>query len=143
PGGPIDCRHGDGLPGPAHERGPGQRRSRPAHLPAPDGSPVMGAEAPPPTRDLRVVAMTNADELGYLGQQAVADAVSPDDDYRIVGGHMVRLLLKAYPTSAATPRSTLDADAAVGDVEVIGPLSVRLVAQDFVKDGRNIFRKQV
>src|SRR5690625_6880901 len=94
----------------------------------------MGAEAPPPTRDLRVVAMNNADELGYLGQQAVAEAVSPDDDYRIVGGHMVRLLLKAYPTSAATPRSTLDADAAVGDVEVIGPLSVRLVAQDFVKD---------
>src|SRR5690625_6113643 len=81
----------------------------------------MGAEAPPPTRDLRVVAMNNADELGYLGQQAVAEAVSPDDDYRIVGGHMVRLLLKAYPTSAATPRSTLDADAAVGDVEVIGP----------------------
>ena len=103
----------------------------------------MGAEAPPPTRDLRVVAMNNADELGYLGQQAVAEAVSPDDDYRIVGGHMVRLLLKAYPTSAATPRSTLDADAAVGDVEVIGPLSVRLVAQDFVKDGGNIFRKQV
>src|SRR5699024_1289439 len=122
---------------------PGQRRSSPAHLPTPDGSPALDAAAPPPTRDLRVVAMNNADEPCYLGQQAAAEAVSPDDDYRSVRGHMLRLLLKAYPTSAATPRATVHADAAVGDVEVIGPLSVRLVAQDFVKDGGNIFRKQV
>ena len=87
--------------------------------------------------------MNNADELGYLGQQAVADAVSPGDDYRIIGGHMVRLLLEVYPTPAATPRSTLDADAAVGDVEVIGPLSASLVAQDFVKEAGNVFRKEV
>ncbi|TGD38305.1 hypothetical protein [Brevibacterium aurantiacum] len=96
-----------------------------------------------PSRELHVLAMNNADELGYLGQQAVAEAVSPGDDYRIVGGHMVRLLLEVYPTPTANPRSTLDADAAVGDVEVIGPLFENLIAQDFVKEGGNVFRKQV
>lgn len=97
----------------------------------------------PPSRELRVLAHSNADELGFLGQRAVADAVRPGDDYRIVGGHMVRLLLELYPTAAAVARSTLDADAAVDDVEVIGHLSARLVAQDFVKAGGNLFRKQV
>lgn len=103
----------------------------------------MSESTPEPVHELRVFAMNNSDELGYLGQQAVAKAVSPGDDYRIVGGHMVRLLLEVYPTPAATPRSTLDADAAVGDVEVIAPLSASLVAQDFVKEGGNVFRKQV
>lgn len=103
----------------------------------------MNEKAPQPSRDLHMFAMNNADELGYLGQREVAEAVSPGDDYRIVGGHMVRLLLEVYPTQAATPRSTVDADAAVGDVEVIGPLFENLMAQDFVKEGGNVFRKQV
>lgn len=103
----------------------------------------MSESTIPPSRALRVVSMNNADELGYLGQQAVAQAVSPGDDYRIIGGHMVRLLLEVYPTSAAMPRSTVDADAAVGDIEVIGPLSASLEAQDFVKEGGNVFRKRV
>lgn len=47
-------------------------------------------------------------------------------DYRTVGNHRVRLLLKAHPTREAVPWSTLHADAAVGDVEVIGRLAVRL-----------------
>lgn len=103
----------------------------------------MSEKALPPARELRVFASSHADELGYLAQQAVAEAVSPGDDFRIIGGHMVRLLLEVYPTPAATPRSTLDADAAVGDIEVIGPISENLVAQDFVKEGGNVFRKQV
>lgn len=103
----------------------------------------MSDSSPQPSRALHVVAMSNADELGYLGQKAVAHAIAPEDDYRIIGGHMVRLLLEVYPTPAATPRSTLDADAAVGDVEVVGPLSASLMAQDFVKERGNVFRKQV
>lgn len=91
---------------------------------------------------IRVHAISNSDALGYLGQQAISAAVSPGDDYRIVGGHMVRLLLEVYPTPQATARSTLDADAAVGDVEVVGPLSERLRAQDFVKAGGSVFLKQ-
>lgn len=89
-----------------------------------------------------MVAMSNADELGYLGQQAVAEAVAPGGDYRIVGGHMVRLLLAVHATPTATPRSTVDADTALSDVEVVGPLVDGLIAQDFVKAGGNVFRKQ-
>lgn len=103
----------------------------------------MSEEDHHPARELRVFATSHADELGYLGQQAIAEAISPGDNFRIIGGHMVRLLLEVYPTSAATPRSTLDADTAVGDIEVIGPISENLVAQDFVKKGGNVFRKQV
>lgn len=94
------------------------------------------------SHEVHLVAMSNADELGYLGQQAVSEAVAPGGDYRIVGGHMVRLLLAVHPTPAATPRSTLNADAPVGDIEVIGPLVDGLLAQDFVKKGGIVFRKQ-
>lgn len=92
---------------------------------------------------LRLFAQSNADEMGFLGQLAVADAVQSGDDYRIVGGHMVRLLLELYPAAAAVLRATLDADAAVDKIEVIGPLVANLLSQDFVKAGGNVFRKQV
>lgn len=92
--------------------------------------------------NIRVHAISNSDALGYLGQQAISAAISPEDDYRIVGGHMVRLLLEVYPTPRATPRSTLDADAAVGDIEIVGPLSESLRAQGFVKSRGNVFLKQ-
>lgn len=67
----------------------------------------MNEETPQPTRELRVFATNNADELGYLGQEAIAAAAPPGDDYRIVGGHMVRLLLEAHPTSVATSSTEL------------------------------------
>ncbi|MCA5892879.1 hypothetical protein LEP48_05855 [Isoptericola sp. NEAU-Y5] len=90
--------------------------------------------------EIHVHALSNADSLGYLGQQAVAKATG-DHEYRIVGGHMVRLLLQVYPTRNATLRSTLDADAAVGDVEVIGPIRDQLIAQDSEQEGGNVFSK--
>lgn len=93
--------------------------------------------------ELRVHALSNSDALGYLGQQAVAEAADEGSDYLIIGGHMVRLLLQVYPAQNATLRSTLDADAAVGDVEVVGPISANLLAQDFTKEGGNVFAKAV
>lgn len=95
------------------------------------------------TKRVQLVAVTAADDLGYLGQQAVAEAMSGRGEYRIIGGHMARLLLAAFPTEAATPRSTLDADAAVGDVEVIGPLASDLLARQFIKERANKFVKNV
>lgn len=95
------------------------------------------------SHQVRVQAVSNADTLGYLGQQAVSAAVAPGDDFRIIGGHMVRLLLEVFPTPAATRRSTLDADAAIGDVEAVGSLSESLATQDFVKTKANVFVKQV
>lgn len=78
-------------------------------------------------------ALSIADTLGYLGQKAIADAVVEGSDYRIIGGHMVRLLLHTYPTAAAIPRSTTDADAAIGSLEVVGPLIEKLIEQGFIK----------
>ncbi|WP_120002868.1 hypothetical protein [Nesterenkonia muleiensis] len=93
--------------------------------------------------DVHVRAMSNADALGYLGQQEIARAVGDGGDYRIVGGHMVRLLLQVYPTANAELRSTLDADAAVDDVRVIGSISESLIAQNFTKSGGNLYFKML
>jgi hypothetical protein len=92
---------------------------------------------------IEVRAISNSDALGYRGQKAIADAVGAGTDYRIVGGHMVRLLLHVYPTPAATLRSTVDADTAVDSVEVVGPLARALIEQDFTKEGGNLFYRQI
>src|SRR5699024_6850848 len=92
---------------------------------------------------IRVQALSISDALGYRGQKSVADAMVGDSDYRIVGGHMVRLLLHVYPTPAATLRSTIDADTALGSVEVVGALSHRLVTQKFTKRGGNFFYREL
>lgn len=68
----------------------------------------------------------------------MADAVAAGADYRIVGGHMVRLLLHVYPTQAATRRSTIDADTALGPVEVVGSFAQNLIAQNFTQEGGNL-----
>lgn len=92
---------------------------------------------------IHVHAISLSDALGYRGQKAVADAVAPETDYRIVGGHMVRLLLHVCPTPNATLRSTTDADTALGSVEVVGSLSQNLVDHDFTKEGGNLFYREL
>ncbi|MDV8002794.1 hypothetical protein [Rhodococcus sp. IEGM 1408] len=93
-------------------------------------------------RQLKVHALSIADELGYMGQQAVSEAVADGCDYLIVGGHMVRLMLSLYPTPRATLRSTLDADAAIDDVEVAGSIAENLIGLDFTKQRGNVFVRQ-
>lgn len=88
---------------------------------------------------MRVNSMSKSEDLVYLGQQAVADAVPADADYRVVGGNMVRLLGLVYPTDRAIARSTVDADAAVDDVEIIAPLVDRLSSQGFTQVAGNLF----
>lgn len=92
---------------------------------------------------ITVQALSNADALGYRGQQAVSEAAGDDGNFRIVGGHMVRLLLFVYPTPGATLRSTLDADAAVGSVHVVEPFAQNLLAKRFVKKRGNLFYKEL
>lgn len=92
---------------------------------------------------ISVHPLSNSDTLGYRGQKAIADAVVEGSDYRIVGGHMVRLLLHVFPTPAATLRSTIDADTAVDSVEVVGTLTETLIDQDFTKEGGNLFYRQI
>ncbi|MFJ6419032.1 hypothetical protein [Paeniglutamicibacter sp. NPDC091659] len=92
---------------------------------------------------VRVHALSISDALGYRAQQAVAQAVADRGDYRIIGGHMVRMLLHVYPTANAVLRSTADADAALGSVEVLEPVTQNLVAANFTKEGGNILFKDV
>ena len=92
---------------------------------------------------ISVDALSVADALGYKGQLAVARAVGERSDYRIIGGHMVRLLLQVYPAERAVPRSTVDADTALGDVEVIGPVIQRLQENGFTKVKGNVLTKTV
>lgn len=96
------------------------------------------------TPDLEIEAhsWSSADDLGYLGQQAVAEAAQTAD-YRIVGGHMVRLLLLAHPAERAVQRTTIDADAAVSDVDVVGSIVNRLKGQNFVQERGNVYTKAV
>lgn len=71
---------------------------------------------------INVISMSNAADLGYRALADVADASQgiPLTDYRIVGGHMVQLLIHAYPTPAATERSTADADAGIREAVAAG-----------------------
>lgn len=88
------------------------------------------------------LSTSNADDLGYRGQKAVAEAAE-GNDYRIVGGHMVRLLLHVYPTDNVTARSTVDADAAIGSLEVAAPIAQNFLAQNFTKAGGNLFYQDI
>lgn len=88
------------------------------------------------------LSTSNADDLGYRGQKAVAEAAE-GNDYRIVGGHMVRLLLHVYPTTNAIARSTVDADTAIGSLEIAAPMAQNFLAQNFTKEGGNLFYQDI
>lgn len=71
---------------------------------------------------INVISMSNAADLGYraLADVAAASEGIPLADYRIVGGHMVQMLMHVYPTPAATERSTADADAGIREAVAAG-----------------------
>lgn len=103
---------------------------------------MTGGVAARSTASIRVRAASAADDLGYRGQKAVADAVGDMGDYRLVGGHMVRLLHEVFPCERATPRVTVDADAALGGVEVLGPVVRELLDAGFSKVRGNAFERE-
>lgn len=92
---------------------------------------------------VQVHAISISDALGYRGQQAVAQAVADRGDYRIIGGHMVRMLLHVYPTENAVLRSTTEADAALGSIKVVEPVTQNLIAANFTKEGGNVLFKVI
>lgn len=92
---------------------------------------------------IEIQAMSRSDDACFLGQKAVADAAEADANYRIVGGNMVRMLGEVYPAPRAFSRSTVDVDAAVDEVEVIGSIADRLKADSFHQESGNLFVKSV
>lgn len=78
--------------------------------------------------------MSNAANLGYRALADVAEAAKGLElkEYRIVGGHMVQLLIHVYPTTAAIERSTPDADAGIKRATAAGQaLHERLLDQGY------------
>lgn len=69
---------------------------------------------------INVISMSNASDLGYRALADVAAAGIDPATYRIVGGHMVQLLIHVYPTPEATERSTADADAGIKQATAVG-----------------------
>ncbi|WP_305091633.1 hypothetical protein [Prescottella sp. R16] len=65
--------------------------------------------------EIEVVAASNAADRGL---RALADlaAAARGSNYRVIGGHMVHLLGKVYPTSETVARVTADADAGMETV---------------------------
>lgn len=86
-----------------------------------------------------------ADDLGFHGQLALSRMMSSGQrgDYRLIGGHMVRLLLLAYPTERAVPRSTVDVDAGLSALEVAGPLAADLLEDGFRQTAGSSFMKEL
>lgn len=56
---------------------------------------------------------------------------------------MVRLLLHVYPTANAIARSTVDADTAIGSLEIAAPMAQNFLAQNFTKEGGNLFYQDI
>lgn len=90
---------------------------------------------------VKVISMSNAADLGY---RALADVAAAADgiDYRIVGGHMVQLLLHAYPTPGSIERTTADADAGINRPEAAGQeLHHRLIGRGYEPESGNRYAR--
>lgn len=91
---------------------------------------------------VKVFSMSNAGDLGYLALADVA-AAAAGIDYRIVGGHMVQLLIHAYPTPNAFERSTVDADAGINRPEAAGQeLHHRLLERGYAPESGNHYTRR-
>jgi hypothetical protein len=93
---------------------------------------------------LVVSSTTRAQDAGYHALADVAEVTaSLDMEYRIVGGHMVSLLVQAYEATAAPARETADADVAA-PFQVLGDprLVPALIARGYVQRAGNRFAKR-
>lgn len=62
--------------------------------------------------EVKLVSVSQASDLGYRALTDLAEAAT-GLRYRVIGGHMVGLLLHLFPTQEAALRGTADADAGV------------------------------
>lgn len=80
---------------------------------------------------INVHSFSTAADNGY---RALADlaAAAEGTDYRVVGGHMVQLLLYVYPTAQAAVRGTSDADGGIPEPVAAGmKLHEVLLSKDY------------
>lgn len=85
---------------------------------------------------------SNADDLAFGALVDAVRATSDSDDVRIVGGHMVGLLLAAFPVPGALVRRTIDADAGLStEVAAGGSVVRRLRLAGYVPTAGNRFER--
>lgn len=70
---------------------------------------------------LTIISRSRASDRGYKAVADLAAAAGPDlEGYRIIGGHMVQLLIHLYPADGTVERATADADAGIDRVVAAG-----------------------
>lgn len=95
------------------------------------------------THRIVVVSTTIAANQGYRALADVA-AIAQGTNYRVIGGHMVQLLLHVYPTSNAQIRLTADADAGVEQhVAAAGDLHQGLLAAGYQAVQGNSYQRRI
>ena len=91
--------------------------------------------------DVPIVATSNAADLGYVALADLA-AAAQGIEYRVVGGHMVQLLLHVFPAPDAHARFTADADAGVDRVAAVAAaLQHGLIDRGYSADSGNRYTK--
>lgn len=95
------------------------------------------------TRVRVVVPCTSAaDDLAFAALGDAVRATADRDDVRIVGGHMVGLLLAAFPVDGLVARRTIDADTGVStEVATNGDVVSRLLADGYRATAGNRFER--
>ena len=86
---------------------------------------------------VHIQSTAQADDLGLITLGDLC-AAAEGTDYRIIGGHMVRLLTHVYGLAPSTPRLTADADAGIHEpVAASGDLGTELEAAGYHKECSN------
>ena len=93
-------------------------------------------------RPVETVATSNADDAAFLALEDVARITEGLDDVRVVGGHMVGLLLTAFPVAGAIIRRTADADAAISTaIAAFGQIHHELISASYEDTSGNHYTK--
>lgn len=70
---------------------------------------------------ISIISTSSAANRGYQAVADLAAAAGPElEGYRVIGGHMVQLLIHIYPTTGTYERATTDADAGIDRVIAAG-----------------------
>jgi hypothetical protein len=119
-------------------------QDHPRGQPGNDGQFVRRANTEPeidlPDRhhDVYLVATTPEDDAAYLALSDLSAILADHPDARVIGGHMVSLIVSAYPTAGLVDRRTGDADAGIPvALAVAGPLHDALLARGYLGESGN------
>lgn len=95
-------------------------------------------------RRAKLFSTSNADELSFRALADVSAVIAPYEYARVIGGHMVLLILATHPTEGTIDRHTADADAGI-DVQVAGSgdLHTALLARGYQADSGNRYVKTI